>query len=198
MNKNCDLKICDLGLARGYENETDFKTEYVVTRWYRAPEVILNASEYTKAVDIWSVGCILAELIGRTALFPGEDYLDQVQRVIAVLGTPGPEELAFIGNESALKYIKSLPKRSKQPLKNLYPKANPLALDLLGKMLTFNPDKRYTVEECLAHPYLEGLHNPDDEPICEEPFDWSVDNFEPTKELLQNMVYEEALKFHPN
>jgi mitogen-activated protein kinase 1/3 len=198
LNKNCDLKICDLGLARGYENETDFKTEYVVTRWYRAPEVILNASEYTKAVDIWSVGCIFAELIGRTALFPGEDYLDQVQRIIAVLGTPGVDDCAFIGNESALKYIKSLPKRSKQSWKSLYPKANPQALDLLSKILVFNPDKRYTVEECLAHPYLEGLHNPDDEPVCEEPFDWTIDNFEPTKELLQTIVYEESLKYHPS
>lgn len=83
VNKNCDLKICDLGLARGYETEEEFKTEYqtvlfryVVTRWYRAPEVILNASEYSKAVDIYSVGCILAELLGRTPLFPGENYLD--------------------------------------------------------------------------------------------------------------------------
>jgi Serine/threonine protein kinase len=72
LNKNCDLQICDLGLARGFENENEFKTEYVVTRWYRAPEVILNASEYTKAIDIWSVGCIFAELLGRTALFPGK------------------------------------------------------------------------------------------------------------------------------
>jgi mitogen-activated protein kinase 1/3 len=121
-----------------------------------------------------------------------------VQRVIAVLGTPNAEDLAFIGNESALKYIKSLPKRTRQPWKNLYPKANSQALDLLGKMLIFNPDKRYTVEECLAHPYLEGLHNPEDEPVCEEPFDWSVDNFEPTKELLQEIVYDEACKYHPN
>ena len=78
LNKNCDLKICDLGLCRGFETEDEFKTEYVVTRWYRAPEVILNASEYTKAVDVCSIGCILAELLGRTHLFPGEDYLDQV------------------------------------------------------------------------------------------------------------------------
>ena len=71
LNKKCDLKICDLGLARGYTEEQEEKTEYVVTRWYRAPEVILNASEYSKAVDIWSVGCIMAELLGRTPLFPG-------------------------------------------------------------------------------------------------------------------------------
>ena len=78
------MKICDLGLGRGYDTEEELKTQYVVTRWYRAPEVILNASEYTKAIDIWSIGCIFAELLGRTALYPGEDYLDQIQRVISV------------------------------------------------------------------------------------------------------------------
>lgn len=75
--------------------------------------MILKASEYTKAVDIWSVGCIFAELLGRTPLFPGEDYLDQIQRTIAVLGTPNHENLSYIENEAALKYIKSLPKRTK-------------------------------------------------------------------------------------
>lgn len=65
-----------MGLGRGFQQEDEMKTEYVITRWYRAPEVILNASEYSKAVDIWSIGCILAELIGRNPLFPGEDYLD--------------------------------------------------------------------------------------------------------------------------
>ena len=79
----------------------------------------------------------------------------------------------------------------------MYPKFNPAGLDLLSKMLVFNPEKRYTVEECLAHPYFEGLHNPDEEPVHDKPFDWSFDNFEPTKELLQQMVYEESLKYHP-
>lgn len=195
LNKNCDLKICDFGLARGMENENEFKTEYVVTRWYRAPEVILNASEYGKPVDVWSVGCIFAELLGRTALFPGEDYLDQVQRVIAVLGTPSNEDMSYIGNESAIKYIKSLPKRTKQNFKTLYPKANPVALDLLSKMLVFNPDRRYTIKECLEHPYFEGLHNPEEEPVVDKAFDWAWDNFEPTKELLQSMVYDESVKY---
>eukprot|EP01017_Pseudomicrothorax_dubius_P021801 TRINITY_DN2344_c0_g1_i1.p1 TRINITY_DN2344_c0_g1~~TRINITY_DN2344_c0_g1_i1.p1 ORF type:complete len:251 (-),score=40.03 TRINITY_DN2344_c0_g1_i1:84-836(-) len=197
LNKNCDLKICDLGLARGFEQENEFKTEYVVTRWYRAPEVILNASEYTKAIDVWSIGCIFAELLGRTPLFPGDDYLDQIQRIIAVLGTPNADQLSFIGNESAMKYVKSLPKRSTQQWQSLYPKANPVGMDLLSKMLTFNPDRRLTVEECLRHPYFESLHNPEEEPVCSEPFDWGWDNFEPTKEKLQSMVYDEAVHFHP-
>lgn len=130
-------------------------------------------------------------------LIIGEDYLDQIQRIIAVLGTPNKEDLAYIGNESALKYIKSLPKRSKQKFVTIYPKANPVGLDLLEKILTFNPDKRLTVEECLAHPYFEGLHNPEEEPVAESYFDWSWDSFEPTKDLLQSMVFDLSLQYHP-
>ena len=129
---------------------------YVVTRWYRAPEIILNASEYTKAIDIWSIGCIFAELLGRTAIFPGENYLDQIQRVISVLGTQTYDDISFISNQQALEFLKSLPKRSKQNFKNLFPNANPLGLDVLSKMLEFNPNKRFTAEECLSHPYFEG------------------------------------------
>lgn len=76
LNKNCDLKICDLGLARGFDRQDNMLTEYVVTRWYWAPEVILNASEYDHAIDIWSIGCIFSELLGRAPLLPGDDYLD--------------------------------------------------------------------------------------------------------------------------
>ncbi|OMJ85030.1 hypothetical protein SteCoe_13752 [Stentor coeruleus] len=198
LNKNCDLKICDLGLARGFDNAKDDNlTEYVVTRWYRAPEVILNASHYSKALDIWGTGCVFAELLGRSPLFPGEDYLDQVQRIIAVLGMPSQEDMSFIGNESAKRYIKSLPKRQRVPWSTLYPKANPIALDLLNNMLVFNPDNRFNVEECLAHPYFEGLHNVDEEPVAKKVFDWSFDNFTPTKPILQSMMYDESLKFHP-
>ena len=105
--------------------------------------------------------------------------------------------MEFIGNEPARNYIRSLPKRDKQIWSNLYPKANPVALDLLSKMLAFNPNKRITVEECLAHPYFKGLHSATEEPLADRKFDWAFDNFEPTKELLQNMVYDLSLHFHP-
>ena len=91
-NKSCDLKICDLGLARGYVQEQEEKTEYVITRWYRAPEVILNASEYSKAVDIWSVGCIFAELIEKKPLFTGDSEIDQIFKIFQFHGTPTPKE----------------------------------------------------------------------------------------------------------
>jgi len=199
LNKDCTLKICDFGLARGYEETTTTLTEYVVTRWYRAPEVILNASHYTNALDVWSLGCIFAELLGRAPLFPGDDYLDQIKRTIAVLGTPTNDDMSFIGNDLARKYIRKLPKRNKQNLKKIFPKANPNAHSLLQKMLVFNPEKRYTVKNCLEHPYFEKLfvdiRLSDNE--CPEPFDWTWDNFEPTKDILQKMVWNESLQYHP-
>ena len=201
-NKNCDLKICDLGLGRGEvrDEEDDEKkeelTEYVITRWYRAPEVILCPSEYSKAVDIWSIGCIFAELLGRQPLFPGDHYLDQIQKIISVLGTPKNDDLEFITKSEAREFLMKLVKRTKQTWSSLFPNSNPVALDLLGKMLTFNPKKRYTVDQCISHPYFEGLHDPEQEPITSKVFDWSFDSVELTKENLQNMIYEESLYFH--
>lgn len=94
VNSNCDLKICDFGLARGIErsndegkNETMLLTEYVVTRWYRAPEIMLACHEYSYPIDVWSVGCIFAELILRKPYFPGDDYIDQVSDNMRVGGT---------------------------------------------------------------------------------------------------------------
>ena len=199
LNKDCNLKLCDFGLARGFDKEVNIetKTEYVVTRWYRAPEVILNASEYGESIDMWSVGCVLAELLGKAPLFPGNDYLDQIKRIISVLGTPSKEEMNFIGNDSAKKYIKSLPKRNKQPFKTLYPKASELALDLLSNLLVFNPNNRFTAEQALEHEYFDSVRAKENEGKAKEIFDWAWDNFEPTKEILQHMVYELGCKFHP-
>ena len=75
LNKSCDLKICDFGLARGYEENNSTLTEYVVTRFYRAPEIMLSSHGYTNAVDIWSLGCTFAELMTYKVLFPGKNYI---------------------------------------------------------------------------------------------------------------------------
>ena len=126
----------------------------------------------------------------------GDHYLDQIQKIISVLGTPSNEELEFITNPQAKEFINKLAKRTKQSFSQLFQKSNPVALDLLSKMLIFNPHKRYSIEQCISHPYFEGLHNPEEEPISETPFDWSFDDIELTKENLQNMIYEESLYFH--
>jgi serine/threonine protein kinase len=195
LNKNCELKICDLGLARGFDEEFSELTEYVVTRWYRAPEVVLNSSNYTEKVDVWSAGCVFAELLGRAPLFPGEDYLDQVKRIVGVLGTPSAEDLDFIQNPSAKRFIMKLPRRDKTKWSSIFPKAPAAALDLLDQMLCFNSEKRATVLQCLRHPYFKDLHSREDETLADSPFDWSCDNFELTKENLQTIVYEEAKRF---
>ena len=210
VNKDCGVKICDLGLGRGgitddnNSNEKDNKkaikdenlTEYVITRWYRAPEVILCPSEYTKAVDVWSIGCIFAELLGRKAIFQGEHYLDQIQKITAVLGSPTGEDLDFISKPEAKEFILKLPKKSKKKFSDLYKGANPVALDLLEKMLTFHPKKRITIKECLEHPYFTDIRDQEAETTAEKPFDWSFDEVELTKENLQKMIYEESLNFH--
>lgn len=84
-------------------------TEYVVTRWYRAPELLLSCEDYSASIDVWSVGCIFAELLGRKPLFPGKDYIHQLKLIIQVLGSPAEEDLAFISSDKARSYIKGLP-----------------------------------------------------------------------------------------
>ena len=128
INGNCELKICDFGMARGLtstaEEHAGFMTEYVATRWYRAPEIMLSFREYTQAIDIWSVGCIFAEMMGRKYLFPGENYVDQLNVVLKVLGTPDPQVLQKIGGDRVKKYLSSLKPAPGIPLKKFFPDAS--------------------------------------------------------------------------
>eukprot|EP01061_Rhynchopus_euleeides_P009371 TRINITY_DN1853_c0_g1_i1.p1 TRINITY_DN1853_c0_g1~~TRINITY_DN1853_c0_g1_i1.p1 ORF type:complete len:382 (+),score=155.19 TRINITY_DN1853_c0_g1_i1:289-1434(+) len=195
VNGNCDLLICDFGLARGYDkNEL---TDYVVTRWYRPPELLLLSNHYTPAVDIWSIGCILAELLNRKPLFPGRDYINQINIITDALGVPSEDDMEEIKSEEAVRYLKSIKKKPAVPLSTLVPSASKNAIDLIEKMLVFNPSKRITAEEALAHPYLAQLHDPNDEPVCQKKFYWDRDSCELTHEELRSGLWEEILKFHP-
>lgn len=202
LNANCDLKVCDFGLARSAASQDDnagFMTEYVATRWYRAPEIMLTFKEYTKAIDVWSVGCILAEMLSSKPLFPGKDYHHQLTLILDVLGTPTMEDYYGIKSRRAREYIRSLPFKKRIHFGTMYPKANPLAIDLLDKLLAFNPLKRITCEEALRHPYLEPYHDPEDEPdappIPESFFDFDKYKDEITKEQLKGLIFNE-IQYH--
>ncbi|MCO5608345.1 hypothetical protein L7F22_062553 [Adiantum nelumboides] len=199
INANCDLKICDFGLARTMSSsDSNFMTEYVVTRWYRAPELLLNSADYTGAIDVWSVGCIYMELLNHQPLFPGKDYVHQLRSIVELIGLPNDSDLDFVKSENARRYLRQLPRYEKQHLPEKYPKVSPLALDLVDKMLTFDSSKRISVEEALAHPYLSSLHDVSDEPVCPSPFTFDLEEQKLSEDQIRRLIYKEALHFNPD
>jgi len=201
LNSNCDLKICDFGLARGVEDEqSGGLTEYVVTRWYRAPEIMLVCQEYTKAIDVWSVGCIFAELLARSPFFPGDDYIAQLRLICEKLGRPDDEHLEFVTSERARRFIASLPNKPPLPMAELFPQhsGETDALDLLRRMLEFHPDRRITIDRALAHPFLASLHNPEDEPVANFTFTFDFENEDLSREKVQELIWQEVRAYHPD
>ncbi|KAJ2358621.1 MAPK protein hog1 [Coemansia erecta] len=192
INENCDLKICDFGLARVQDPQM---TGYVSTRYYRAPEIMLTWQKYDVAVDIWSTGCIFAEMFEGTPLFPGKDHVDQFSIITELLGTPPDDVIQTIGSENTLRFVQMLPRREPVPFSTRFPTIDPMAIDLLEKMLVFDPRKRITAAEALAHPYLETYHDEADEPVAETVFDWSFNDADLPVEEWKVMMYNEILDF---
>uniref|UniRef100_A0A8C4SNL2 mitogen-activated protein kinase n=1 Tax=Erpetoichthys calabaricus TaxID=27687 RepID=A0A8C4SNL2_ERPCA len=193
VNEDCELKILDFGLARLTDEEM---TGYVATRWYRAPEIMLNWMHYNMTVDIWSVGCIMAELLTGRTLFPGTDHIDQLKLILMLVGNPDAELLLKISSDSARNYINSLPTMKKRNFADVFIGANPLAVDLLEKMLVLDTDKRITAAEALAHSYFAQYHDPEDEPEA-EPYDQSFESRELDIDEWKRLTYEEVLSFVP-
>lgn len=192
VNSNCDLAICDFGLSRGISAETEGKlTEYVVTRWYRAPELLCECETYGTPVDVWSAGCIFAEILSRRPLFQGASSPAQLDLILRLIGTPTDDDLSAMGRHAKAQ-IKSMAKQSKKDLSTVFPGVNPKALDLLEKMLIFNPDKRITVDEALGHEYLSELHKKASEPTCDSVFDFEFEKDYPDdmpQDLLQRLMF---------
>eukprot|EP01028_Stygiella_incarcerata_P002344 TRINITY_DN143_c1_g2_i2.p1 TRINITY_DN143_c1_g2~~TRINITY_DN143_c1_g2_i2.p1 ORF type:complete len:459 (-),score=85.90 TRINITY_DN143_c1_g2_i2:178-1554(-) len=214
VNKNCELKICDFGMARrvdlGEEKSSENPlTMYVTTRWYRAPEIVLCSPVYDFSVDVWSVGCIFAEMLmklsphghGPQALFPGKNYRDQLDRIIRVIGTPSYDDIQGVGNPNSLVYLGSLPYCPPVPMEEIFPHVSPEAIDLLSSMLQFAPGNRISVGDALQHPYLssfveEYVDSPLDFPTPVGIFDHSFETV-PDKDL-KYLMYEEMRLCNPD
>lgn len=190
-----ELRICDFGLARGIGEVLDGSdltlTNYVATRWYRPPEILLYRPTYGKPLDMWSVGCIFAEVLGRKVFLNGQSGFEQLQLILQKLGTPPDEVINAIPSAKSIAYLRRLPRYPTYPLSKRFPHASPEAIDLLGKMLTFDPAQRITVEEALAHPYLAELHHPDREPNLPS-FDFSFDRQCVTLADIKTCILEEV------
>lgn len=203
LNSECAVKLADFGLARSVammkqqeiSNPNPILTDYVATRWYRAPEILLGSTRYTFGVDMWSSGCILGELLNGKPIFPGSSTMNQLDRIMELTGRPSQEDLDAIQSPFAGTMMESCSVTQAKPIADMFPHASEDALDLLTKLLQFNPNKRLTAAEALAHPYVAQFHNPDDEPSCSRTITIPInDNHKYSIQEYRDKLYAEILK----
>ncbi|XP_058026907.1 mitogen-activated protein kinase 4 [Ahaetulla prasina] len=165
------LKIGDFGLARVVDQHYSHKgylSEGLVTKWYRSPRLLLSPNNYTKAIDMWAAGCILAEMLTGKMLFAGSHELEQMQLILETIPVFHEED-----KEELLKVMPTFINSTwevKRPLRKLLPEVNTKAIDFLEKILTFNPMDRLTAEMGLQHPFMRPYYCPEDEPVSQHPF----------------------------
>jgi serine/threonine protein kinase len=150
------LKLADFGLARAFGLPVRTYTHEVVTLWYRAPEILLGSKHYSTAMDIWSVGCIFAEMVLQKPLFPGDSEIDELFRIFRILGTPGKEN--WPNSITLPDYKATFPQWKPQSLGEKIPQLDSDGVDLLEQMLTYDPGRRISAKRALLHPYFKYQH----------------------------------------
>mmetsp|Transcript_4537 Transcript_4537/g.6031 ORF Transcript_4537/g.6031 Transcript_4537/m.6031 type:complete len:297 (-) Transcript_4537:191-1081(-) len=155
INMEGELKLADFGLARAFGIPVRSYTHEVVTLWYRAPDVLLGSKNYSTPIDIWSVGCIFAEMVNGKPLFPGQANNDQLWRIFKILGSPNPK--SWPGIKDLPEYKSNLGNFKPVPWQEVCPRLDKLGLDLLSKMLIYNPSQRISASNAMKHPYFDDL-----------------------------------------
>jgi len=174
LNEECVLKVADFGLARTVRDaqkataENSVLTDYVATRWYRAPEIILGSTSYTKAVDMWALGCIIAEMFTAKPLLPGSSTVDQLDKILDICGRPDAESIAQMKSSFASSMIDTRCEGTARPqatrahrlavlkdmIKKPAPQVDDQVIEMVCDMLDINPATRMTVEQALEHKWM--------------------------------------------
>lgn len=190
-----EVKYCDFGLAVGCQQAEPMRTLYVVTRYYRAPELCAQYVHSSFPVDVWALGCILAELLGRRILFTGDSYITQLQHIFYILGFPSDLN-DLKGSQSFVQYsVKHWGGYKGKPMRELFPRASEEILDLLKDMLHINPDKRLTVDQAIEHPCFKMLREMEDETICDSRFLFKLpDNT--SQSAIHGMLKQEVIDYY--
>ena len=208
----CDTVLCDFGLAREVTNED--MTLYVETRWYRAPELIMEIHSYDEKVDLWSLGCIMAEMMmkadQRTPLWKGSNVKEQFDQILTTLGIPAGSRFRDICSKSTRNYLEKMREKGSIPdesqiHKRLPPNSNPLALNLVNQLLAISPEDRPSAIDCLTHPFFAQIRDAKNEPRCgikykdEELELLCGPTLNPSErtQRLRERLYDEMLDFHP-
>eukprot|EP00877_Chromochloris_zofingiensis_P003410 jgi/Chrzof1/1306/Cz10g02130.t1_MAPK5 len=202
LNSECQVKLADFGLARSVAQlnqpeggHNPILTDYVATRWYRAPEILLGSTQYTFGVDMWSSGCILGELLNGKPIFPGSSTMNQLDRIMELTGRPAQEDLDAIQSPFAATMMESCSVTQPKKLADIFPHASKEACDLLLRLLHFNPSKRISATEALRHPYVSQFHDADQEPSCSRTITIPInDNHKYSIQEYRQKLYEEILK----
>eukprot|EP00298_Acanthocystis_sp_HF-20_P010487 c18882_g1_i1.p1 GENE.c18882_g1_i1~~c18882_g1_i1.p1 ORF type:complete len:372 (+),score=118.14 c18882_g1_i1:132-1247(+) len=198
LNSECLMKVADFGLARSISSlhqdniASPVLTDYVATRWYRAPEILLGSNRYSEAVDMWSVGCILGELLVGTPLFQGSSTMDQLTKILTVLPKPTKEDIESVHSSFASSMLDAVDIKSRKEIKSLFKSISPDALDLVQKLLHFNPSKRLSAAQALKHPYVSQFHDEASEVTYPGTLDIKVDdNIKLSIQQYRTQLYDE-------
>lgn len=199
VNSDGLIKLCDFGMSRSLLDDTRDLSTYVVTRWYRAPELLCNCKDYGYGVDVWAAGCVLAELILKRPLWAGRGQHDQLNLILDTLGELRREDYDFVNAEYRDHIEQFIANRRSRPSTNAIwqiitrCRASPEAADMLRGLLEFNPVCRWTAREALKHPYIICFEKHTSSKLCDEPFPWKHETCLRSMRDFQDEIYRTVM-----